>query len=80
MTNPLTNQMRQVLLPIGSNDLVKLRLHNYSFVNLSLITEAVDELEKLIPLQQVGLHEFNSLEKLAILLLAESADIGIEGA
>jgi hypothetical protein len=65
-------ELRGKLQPRGSQPLVRLSLRNHGFVGLALVTAAIDELERKMLLDPMT-GEVTALEKLAILLLRESA-------
>ena len=64
--------MRRHLVPKGSLPLVGLRLQSACYVQQELIVGALDELEKLPMMVALG-HEVSPLQRLAIMLLKDSA-------
>ena len=70
----MLQKMRDTLKPGGTADLVFLRLNSACCVRTSLINEALDEIERLPMMVQVG-QPVTALQKLAIMLLKDSAYI-----
>ena len=70
----MLQQMRGTLKPGGTADLVFLRLNSACCVRTSLINEALDEIERLPMMVQVG-QPVTALQKLVIMLLKDSAYI-----
>jgi hypothetical protein len=70
----ITQRMRCALVPKGTLPAVKLRLNNYGYVNHDLILRCLDEIDKL-PMKQALGEPLSELERLAIMLLMDSAYI-----
>lgn len=70
------SELRDNLRPFNAEkaDIVKLFIEsNYGYMSGSSVRDAVDEFEKKSVAVLCGVDEFSALEKLAILLLLESA-------
>jgi hypothetical protein len=70
----LTKIMRCKLVPQGTLPAVKLHLNNYGYVNHDFILRCLDEIDKL-PMKQALGEPPSELERLAIMLLMDSAYI-----
>ena len=73
-TKSITHIMRAQLVPQGTLPAVKLRLNNYGYVNHDFILRCLDEIDRL-PMKQVLGEPTSELERLAIMLLMDSAYI-----
>lgn len=67
------DSIRKVLQPKGELPLVRLSLRGQGYVALQEISEAIDEMEKLLPQVEAGFYEPTPLQRLAIRLLLDSA-------
>lgn len=65
-------QMREVLRPKGTADLVGLRLNPACYVQTELVNDAIDEIERIAMTVALG-GEVSALQKLGIMLLKDSA-------
>jgi hypothetical protein len=70
----VTQKMRCALVPGGTLPVVKLHLNNHGYVNHDLILRCLDEIDKL-PMKQALGEPLSELERLAIMLLMDSAYI-----
>jgi len=73
-TMSVTQRMRNILVPQGTMPVVKLQLSNYGYVNHDMVLKCLDEIDRL-PLKQVLGENPSELERLAIMLLMDSAHI-----
>jgi hypothetical protein len=65
--------LRERLVPLGTKPLVRLHLKSATFVNTELIDDAINELERLpLELMLEG-GEPTALQKIAIMVLKDSA-------
>jgi len=67
-------RLRAYLRPRGSAPLIGLHINGVCYVNEKLVYDALDELEKLPMIVAIG-GEVSPLQKIAIMLLKDSADI-----
>lgn len=69
------DNIRKVLQPKGELPLVKLELRNHGYVDLQEISEAIGEMEVLLPQVQAGIIELSPLQKLAVRLVLDSVSV-----
>jgi hypothetical protein len=68
-------QMRSVLVPQGTAPIVRLFTRDCCYIPVEDVTEAIDYLSGQLPIKVMLGEPVNPLEKLAILLLKDSAYI-----
>ena len=73
----LIEQLRSRLVPFNSDyPMVKIKYeHNAGYVDAKYVTDAIDVLEKRLRVAATGVDEFNALERLALWVLIDSANI-----
>lgn len=67
--------LRAALKPKGSQPLVKLQIRNCGFVDAKTVQDAIDQLETSMLSAASLRQELNALEKLAVLVLRDSANL-----
>ena len=67
--------MRANLKPQGTKPVVRLFISGAGFFNTDFVTQCIDEIENKTAQVSAGLHTFTPLERLAIEVLANSANI-----
>ena len=80
MANEMTGsemirQMREVLQPKGTADLVGLRLDSACYVRSAFVTECINEIENIALMAEALGEPATALQKLGIMVLKESAYI-----
>lgn len=70
--SPIVAGLRRTLRPKGTADLIRLSLRNHGFVDGCLVREALDEMNRALVRALAG-EPVTALERLAVLLLTESA-------
>lgn len=73
----LIEQLRSRLVPFNPNyPMVKIKYeHNAGYLDAKHVTEAIDVLEKRLRVVATGVDEFTALERLALWVLVDSANI-----
>lgn len=73
----LIEQLRSRLVPFNPNyPMVKIKYeHNAGYVDAKHVTDAIDVLEKRLRVAATGVDEFTALERLALWVLIDSANI-----